>query len=165
MLEGHAPLGVAMDATGIEREIWQVREGDDGATGIVFELPEWTVVVPTASFDDADVAAAFTVTQDARPFPVISAEAPFELSRETGEGGSAHLTLSDGWLDVILEPGPCDPEYLEVDTGWVLTCGADGQVNISVYSSSTYGPVSYAKEIDPGAAHRGLRACAVTLVT
>lgn len=143
LLEGDSPVGEVVDATGIPRELWRINGADEGETGIVFELPEWTVVIPTGGFEPEAVARAFSVVQDENRFPVVTAEAPFELSKETGEGASARLTLGT----VILEPGNCELRPIDrTDQEFAATCAADGIVTVSMYGV----PTDYAREVVNG---------------
>ena len=142
ILAGDAPVGEVDDATGTPRELWRIGGADDGDTGIVFELQEWTVVVPTGGFEPGAVALAFSVTQDVNRLPVATAEAPFELSKETGEGESAHLRLGN----LILEPDTCEGFGVQTEHEYAATCSADGQVFVSMYGV----PTDYAHEVVTG---------------
>jgi len=147
MLAGDAPVGEVDDATGTSRELWLIGGADSGDTGVVFELPEWTVVIPTGGFEPGAVALAFTVTQDANRFPVVTAEAPFELSKETGEGASARLTMGAAVGALILEPGNCELRPIDrTEHEYAANCAADGRITVSMWGV----PTDYALEVVTG---------------
>jgi hypothetical protein len=141
ILRGDGPVGEVVDATGIPRELWRLGGLDDEELGIVFELPEWTVVVPTGDFEPGGVAAKFTVTQDANRFPVVDAQAPFALSEEPGEGEGAIIGIGT----IIIEPNPCLVDEVDTESGFASFC-VDGVATISMYGV----PTEYAVDIVTG---------------